>query len=327
MPITKAILNAIKLMLLASLVTPAIASETWPTHPVRVVVPYPAGGGVDFVARLISLELSKKTGQSFIIENRSGASGTIGAQTVAQSAPDGYTVLIASPAEVLVGQIAGQHTPYNPQTDLVPVTLAGETPLAIVVNPATPAKSLSELIALAKKDPTRLSYGSPGAGSSMQFAGESLNLDAHTSILHVPYKGAAPCISDLLGNQIPMAIVGMPPVITQHKTGKLRILAVTSDHRSSALPDVPAVDELPGFSGYRFTNWMGVYVPKGTPQSVVDRLAELVGEVVHQSGTHQQLRDQGVEPVGNTPAEFAQFLQAERNRYEAVKEKSHIKVN
>ncbi|TAL91165.1 MAG: tripartite tricarboxylate transporter substrate binding protein [Candidimonas sp.] len=327
MQLTKTIFNAVKLVLLASLVTPAIAAETWPARPVHVIVPYPAGGGVDFVTRLISRELSKKTGQSFIVENRSGASGAIGAQAVAQSVPDGYTVLIASPAEVLVGQIAGQRTPYNPQTDLVPVSLVGETPLAIVVNPATPANSLSELIALARKNPTLLSYGSPGIGSSMQFAGESLNLIAHISILHVPFKGAAPCIADLLGNQIPMAIVGMPPVISQHKTGKLKILAVTSDHRSSALPDVPTVAELPGFSGYRFTNWMGMYVPKGTPQPIVTKLAKLVGAVVRQSGTRKQLLDQGVEPVGDSPVEFVQFLQSERNRYEAVEKKVHIKID
>jgi len=313
--------------LAAGLLTPALAAQPWPAHPVHVVVGYPAGGGLDFVARLLAKQLNLETGQNFIVENRPGASGSIAAQTVVRSAPDGYTFLVASPAEVLVGPIAGQHIPYNPRTDLVPVTLAGETPLAITINPKTPAKSLSGLLDYARSHPGKLSYGSPGTGSSMQFAGESLNLLAHTHILHVPYKGAAPAISDLMGNQIPLAIVGMPPVAPLAKTGKLDILAVTGDHRSSTLPQVPTVAELPGFAGYRFTNWMGIYVSKGTPPAIIDRLAALVTKAVHDKQVRQQLLNQGVEPVGNTPAQFAEFLRAERKRYEAVKAKSHISLD
>jgi tripartite-type tricarboxylate transporter receptor subunit TctC len=312
---------------LAAALAPAHAAEPWPAHPVRVVVGYPAGGGLDFVARLLAKQLNQETGQNFIVENRPGASGSIAAQSVVRSAPDGYTFLVASPAEVLVGPVAGQHIPYNPQTDLVPVTLAGETPLVVATNPKTPAKSLGDLLSYARTHPGKLSYGSPGTGSTMQFAGESLNLLAQTHILHVPYKGAAPAISDLLGNQIPMAIVGMPPVAPLAKTGKLKILAVTSSRRSSALPQVPTVAELPGFSGYRFTNWMGIYVPKGTPPEVVDRLASLVAKAVQDKQTHKQLLAQGVEPVGNTPAQFAEFLSGERQRYEAVKAKSHISLD
>lgn len=315
------------LVLSAGLLTPGFAAQPWPEHPVHVVVGYPAGGGLDFVARVLAKQLNLETGQNFIVENRPGASGSIAAQSVARSAADGYTFLVASPAEVLVGPIAGQHIPYNPQTDLVPVTLAGETPLAITINPKTPAKSLSELLAYARAHPGKLSYGSPGTGSSMQFAGESLNLIAHTHILHVPYKGAAPAISDLLGDQIPMAIVGMPPVAPLAKTGKLKILAVTGDHRSSTLPQVPTVAELPGFSGYRFTNWMGIYVPKGTSPAIVNGLASLIAKAVRDSGVRQQLLAQGVEPVGDTPSQFAEFLRSERKRYETVKVKSHISLD
>lgn len=304
---------------------PALAAESWPEKPVRVIVPFPAGGGVDFVARLVAQKLSEKTGQSFVVENRSGASGLIGADTVAKSPADGYTMLIASPAEVLVGAIAGQRTPYDAQKDLTPVTLAGETPLVIAVHPDVPASSMEDLLARAKKD-NGLSYGTPGNGSTMHFAGESLNLAASTSILHVPYKGAAPAVADLLGNQIPIGIVGMPPIVPHYRSGKLKVLAVTSPKRSSAMPDVPAVAELPGFDGYRFTNWMGVYVPAGTPQAVVEKISADIGSVVQQPDTRKRLQEQGVEPVGSTPAEFTAFLQSERQRYEQIARQRNIRI-
>ena len=304
---------------------PVLAADAWPARPVRIIVPFPAGGGVDFVARLVAQKLSEKTGQSFVVENRAGASGVIGADAVAKSAADGYTVLIASPAEVLVGAIAGQRTPYDTRRDLTPVTLAGETPLVIAVHPAVPAASMEALLASAKQD-EQLSYGTPGNGSTMHFAGESLNLAAATSILHVPYKGAAPAVADLLGNQIPMGIVGMPPIVPHYRSGKLKVLAVTSPKRSSAMPDVPAMAELPGFADYRFTNWMGVYVPAGTPQPVVEQLAADIGSVVREPDTRKRLQEQGVEPVGSTPAEFAAFLQSERERYERIARQRNIRI-
>ncbi|NYT35993.1 tripartite tricarboxylate transporter substrate binding protein [Allopusillimonas soli] len=318
-------LGALCALALAATLHPAVASGAWPQQAVRLIVPYPAGGGTDFSTRLIASELSKRTGQEFIVENKTGASGTIGAQTVARSAPDGYTLLVASPAEVLVGQIAGQKTAYDPKTDLLPITLVGETPLAITVHPSVPAKTLPELLALSKSEP--MSYGTPGVGSTMQFAGESLNLVAGTNIMHVAYRGAAPAITDLLGDQIPMAIVGMPPVINLHQTGKLRIVAVTSERRSSVLPDVPAVSELDGYAKYRFTNWYGIYAPKGTDPAILEKMAQWVGEVVRQPEIKAQLQQKGVEPVGNTPAEFAQFLREERERYEAVQKRSGIHIN
>lgn len=322
----KKMLKLVGLAISITAISSVAHAESWPERPVRMIVPYPAGGGTDFTARLIAQELSKKTGQNFIVENRTGASGAIGAQSVVQSQPDGYTVLFASPAEVLVSAIAGQKTSYDPQKDLEPVTLAGETPLGIVINPASPVKSLAELLTQAKKASSELSYGTPGAGSTMQFAGEALNLTAKTKILHIPYRGAAPAIADLLGNQIPMAIVGIPPIITHQQSGKLKILAVTSTQRSSALPDVPAVAELPGFSDYRYTNWFGVFVPKGTNPAIVTKLSSLFHDVLQQEAIRKQLIDQGVEPVGNTPAEFAAFLASEKAKYQAVQQKSGIKI-
>ncbi len=299
-------------------------AQIYPAKPVRVVVPFPPGGGVDFVARTVAQRLGDTMKQSFVIENRSGASGMIGADAVAKSAPDGYTLLVASPAEVLVGPIAGQKVPYDAERDLAPVTLIGETPLVIAAHPSVAARSLQEVFALAKKQPGKLSYGTPGNGSTMHFAGESLNAIAGISIMHVPYRGAAPAVADLLGGQVPLGIVGMPPTVPHAKSGRLRVLAVTSSERSVAMPDVPAVAELAGFTGYRFTNWMGIFVPAKTPRQAVERLALQMAQIVRETQTSEKLLSQGVKPVGNSPSEFVAFLEDERGRYSKIARERNI---
>ncbi|MFM9983215.1 MAG: Bug family tripartite tricarboxylate transporter substrate binding protein [Burkholderiales bacterium] len=308
-----------------AIASPALA-QAWPDKPIRVVVPYPPGGGVDFVSRAVAQRLGDVLKTTLVIDNRGGASGTIGADIVAKSAPDGYTFLVASPAEVVVGPIVGQKVNYDPARDLVPVTLIGETPLVIAAHPSLPAKTLPEFLALAKASPGKYSYGTPGTGSSMQFAGESLNALAGISVVHVPYRGAAPVVTDLLGGQVPVGIVGMPPTVPHAKSGKLRILAVTSEKRSSAMPDVPAVAELPGMKGYRFTNWMGVYVPAKTPQPVIDRLAAEIAKIVREPAMREKLLSQGVEPVGDTTAEFAAFLKAEFDTYSKIAKDRNIRA-
>ena len=301
-------------------------AQTYPAKPVRVVVPFPPGGGVDFVARTVAQRLGDTMKQTFVIENRTGASGMIGADAVAKSAPDGYTLLVASPAEVLVGPIAGQKVPYDAERDLAPVTLIGETPLVIVAHPSVAVRSLQDVFALAKKQPGKLSYGTPGNGSTMHFAGESLNAIAGISIMHVPYRGAAPAVADLLGGQVPLGIVGMPPTVPHAKSGRLRVLAVTSSERSMAMPDVPAVAELAGFAGYRFTNWMGIFVPAKTPQQTVERLARQMAQIVRETQTSEKLLSQGVKPVGNSPSEFVAFLEDERGRYSKIAKERNIRA-
>lgn len=311
------------LALVASFALSAHAAD-WPSKPLHVVVPYPAGGGVDFVARVVAQRMGQDFKQPVIVENRAGASGIIGTDYVAKSQPDGYTFVVASPAEVLVGPIAGQKTPYDPQTDLTPVTLIGETPLVIAVHPSLPVKTLPELIALAKRKPHTLAYGTPGAGSSMNFAGEALNGIAGIDLQHVPYRGAAPALNDLLGGQVPIGIMGMPPVVGVAKAGKIRIIAVTSAKRSPAMPDVPAVAETPHFAGYRFTNWMGVYVPAKTPKAVVERLAREIDKIVREPDVRKKLLAGGVEPIGDTPRQFRKFLVSERAAYQKVATERHI---
>ena len=309
----------------ATVAGPATA-QGWPDKPIRVVIPYPPGGGVDFVSRAVSQRLGESLRVTMVLDNRAGASGTIGADIVAKSAPDGYTMLIASPTEVLVGPIVGQKMNYDPARDLAPVTLIGETPLVIAAHPSVPAKNLAEFIALAKAAPGKYAYGSPGTGSSMQFAGESLNALAGISVLHVPYRGAAPVVTDLLGGQVPIGIVGMPPTVPHAKSGKLRILAVTSEKRSSAMPEVAAVAELPGMKGYRFTNWMGVYVAAKTPQPIIERLASELARIVREPAVREKLLSQGVEPVGDTTAEFGAFLRSEFDAYSQVARERNIRA-
>ena len=319
------VLKALFASLAACVLAGSALAQSWPDKPIRIVVPYPPGGGVDFVSRAVAQRLGETLKATIVIDNRSGASGTIGADIVAKSAPDGYTVLVASPAEVLIGPIIGQKVAYDPARDLAPVTLIGDTPLVIAAHPSLPATTLAEFIALAKASPGKYAYGTPGTGSSMQFAGESLNALAGITLLHVPYRGAAPAITDLLGGQVSLGIVGMPPIVAHAKSGKLKILAVTSAKRSSAMPDVPAVAELPGMKGYRFTNWMGVYVAAKTPQPLIERLAAEIGKVVREPALREKLLSQGVEPVGDSPAEFAAFLRSEFETYSRIARDRNIK--
>jgi tripartite-type tricarboxylate transporter receptor subunit TctC len=244
---------------------------------------------------------------------------------VAKAPADGYTLLMASPAEVVVGPAAGQKTPYDAETDLVPVALAGETPLVLVAHPSVPTASLKDFIAYGKANPGKLSYGTPGAGSSMHFAGESLNAATGLGMVHIPYRGAAPAINDALGNQVSAAIVGMPPTVAHVKGGKLRALAVTTARRSSVMPDVPAVAELPGLSDYRFTNWMGVFAPAKTPNAVVDRLSAEIVRICKEEATRAKLDAAGVDAMGLGGTEFAEFLAAERKRYRTIAKERSIR--
>ncbi len=314
------------LVVISLLLNAPARGQDWPSKQVRFIVGYPAGGGHDFVARTVAQRMSEQLKQTFVVENRSGASGAIGTDHVAKSEPDGHTLLIASPAEVMVGPIAGQKVPYDPTKDLVPVALIGETPLAVAIHPSVPVNTMQELLALAKRSPGKLSYGTPGTGSSHQFAGESIKAIGDVFIVHIPYRGAAPAVTDLLGGQVEIGIVGMPPVIPHHKSGKLKIIAVTSATRSAATPEIASVAELPGFTGFHFTNWQGVYAAAKTPPAVVQRIAAEIANAVRDPGTRQRLLAAGVDPLGLGPAEFSAFLAREHATYTKVAKDRNIKL-
>jgi len=305
----------------------AVAGQEWPNKPVRVIVPYPPGGGHDFASRVVAQRLSETLKQSFVVENRTGASGTIGAEFTAKSAPDGYTFVVASPAETVVGGFAGLKMNYDWEKDLAPVTVIGETPLGIAVHPSVPAKTIQELLAYAKANPGRLSYGTPGSGSTMHFAGESLKALGGIFIVHIPYRGAGPAVADLLGGQVPMGIAGLPPIVGPHKAGKVRIVAVTSEKRSGALPDIPTIAELPGFAGYNFTNWTGVFVPARTPPAVIDRLAAEIAKAVQDPTVKEKLIGAGVDPLGLPTPQFVKFLAREKETYGKIAKARNIRAD
>ena len=315
------------LPLLLWLAAASVQAQDWPSKPVRVIVPYPPGGGHDFTTRVVAQRLSEVLKQSFIVENRTGASGTIGTQYVVKSDPDGYTFVVASPAETVVGPFAGLKIPYDWEKDLAPVTVIGETPLAIAIHPSVPAKSIQELLAYAKSNPGKLSYGTPGSGSSMHFAGESLKAIAGVFIVHIPYRGAAPAVADLLGGQVPIGIMGLPPVVNPHNAGKIRIVAVTSTKRSGALPDIPAMAELPGFAGYNFTNWQGVFMAAGSPPAVIERLAVEIGKAVREPAVKDKLLKAGVDPLGLTTPQFVEFLGREKATYSKIAKARKIQAD
>lgn len=319
--------QAVMLALALALAAGSVTAQDWPTRPVRVVVGYAPGGGHDFAARLVAARLADTLKQPFVVENRPGASGTIAADLVAKSPPDGTTILVASPAETVVGGFAGLRMPYDWEKDLAPVTIIGETPLAVAIHPSVPAQNIQQLLEYARQNPGKLSYGTPGSGSSMHFAGESMKAISNIFIVHIGYRGAGPAMVDLLGGQVNMAIVGMPPVMGPHKAGKVRIVAVTSEKRSAATPDIPAMAELPGYQGYHFTNWQGIFVAAKTPQAVIERIAGEMGKVVREADVRNRLLGAGVDPLGLGAAEFVKFLEREKLTYSQIAKARNIKAD
>jgi tripartite-type tricarboxylate transporter receptor subunit TctC len=281
----------------------------YPAKPVKLVIPYPPGGGTDITGRAMAQKLTEFLGQSVVIENRPGATGMIGAASVARSAPDGYTVLFGAASEMAINASLFKNMTYDPRTDFEPVTLVATFPLVFVA-PATTNQSLKELIEAARARPDSVSYGSIGSGSPQHLAAELLASMAKARFLHIPYKGSGPLVQDAVGGHVDMAVSSVPAAVPLVRSGKLRALAVTSSARSEALPDVPTMAEL-GFSGYEFNTWVGVAVPKGTPKEVVDRLRDGMVAALGASEVQATLRDQGAVPAGTTAAQFRQFVHDE----------------
>jgi len=295
--------------------TPARAQAAYPTRTVTIVVPYAAGGGHDAMARIVAERLTARLGQTVIVENRAGANGMLGAEAVARAAPDGYTMLFASPAEIVIAPSAVKSMRYDPAKDLAPVTLAGTTPLAIVANAALGVKTLPELIALAKRQPKTLAFGTSGNGTSQHLAGAWLDNLAGIDLLHVPYKGAGPATNDVVGGTIPLAIVGMAPVLPHIRSGRLVALAVTTPERVAWAPEVPTAAETAGLKGYEVSHWMGVFVPARTPPELVERLQRDYAAVLAGPEVKERLNGIGIDPVASTPAQFKAFLVADRERF------------
>ena len=309
--------RALQGSLLATLAMPASRAalgQTYPSRSIRLVVPFPAGAGVsDIMARLIGQHLSAATGQQVVIDNRPGAGGNVGAEIAAKSAPDGYTLLMGSSA-LVVNPYLYARMPYEPLTDFVPVTTVASNLLLLAVHPSVAAKSVAELIAYAKAHPGQLNYGSGGVGSTPYLATELFKSLVGIDVTHVPYKGGAPALADLVAGQLSFMIENMPGTMPYVNAGKLRALAVTSRQRSALAPDLPTMAEA-GVPGYEMIGWNGIFAPKGTPPEVVARLhAELV-KILHAPEVKQHLSTLGAEPGGEKPEDFAAFVKAESERW------------
>jgi tripartite-type tricarboxylate transporter receptor subunit TctC len=291
----------------------ALPAQGYPAKTIRVVVPYAPGGATDLTARLVGQKMQEAMKQNVLVDNRPGAGGVIGADIVAKAAPDGYTVLIAVPAEIAILPHL-QKMPYNVARDLAPVSLAAVTPLILVVHPSLPVRSVKELIAFARARPGQLTYASAGTGGVQHLSGELLKITMKLDMAHVPYKGAGPVMPDLIGGHVPMFFSGMPPAMPHVKAGKLRALAVTTTRRSPAAPDVPTMAEA-GVPGFDISNWFAYFVPSGTQADVIVRLNSEVNRGLKQPDVREKLASVGAETVGTSPEELAKFVRSESEKF------------
>jgi tripartite-type tricarboxylate transporter receptor subunit TctC len=304
----------------AALLAPGVraaGAQAWPSRPIRIVVPFAAGAGVlDIMARLAGQHLGASLGQQVVIDNRPGAGGIVGAEVVAKAEPDGYTLLMGNTA-LVVSPFLYARLPFDPLVDFMPVTLVNTAPLLLVVHPSVPVRSVQELIAYAKARPGQLNYGSGGVGTTPYLATELFKSMAGLDVVHVPYKGGAPALADLLAGQLTFMIENVPGTLPMVKSGKLRALAITSTHHLPLVSDLPTMAEA-GVPGYEMVGWNGIFLAKGTPPDIVARLAAELTKVLRLPDVKEQMAGLGAEPGGNLPQEFGAFAKAEHARWGAI---------
>lgn len=306
---------------------PALAcAQSFPAKPVRIIVPFPAGGGLDFTTRVVAQKLGDAWGQQVVVENRPGASGMIGAEVVVRSPKDGYTLLSCSPAEVSLNAALYPKMPYDPFRDFAPISLTALYANLVTVHASVPARTWKELVALSKRTPGGIGYGSSGTGSTQHLTGEWLKRNAGIDLLHVPYKGAAPAVTDLVGGQIPSGILGVAPLTAHLKSGRLRGIAVTTAQRTSSLPDIPTLAEA-GVKGFDSSQWFGFLAPAGTPAAVIAKINTDLQRVLALAEVKERLASQGGDAHHSTAEAFGAFMKAEHAKYLKVITEVGIKVN
>ncbi|MEO7726030.1 MAG: tripartite tricarboxylate transporter substrate binding protein [Burkholderiales bacterium] len=303
----------------------AAAAQDYPNRPIRFIVPFPPGGGNDTMARMVGNKLTAALGQQFVIDNRSGAGGMIGAETAAHSAPDGYTLFLGGVASHGINPNLHPRLTYDPVKDFTPVCLIASAPLILVVHPAVQAKTVKELIQLAKAKPGQLNFASNGSGGSSHLAAELFKMMTGTEMVHVPYKGLSPALTDLLSGQVQLMFSSTVAILPLVRAARLRPLAMTSAKRSPAMPDLPTVAES-GVAGYETASWYGVLAPAGTAKSVVELLNREIAKVVHMPDVRERLAGEGADPAGGTPAEFAAHIKRELARWAQVIKQAKIKA-
>ncbi|NBU84481.1 MAG: tripartite tricarboxylate transporter substrate binding protein [Sphingomonadaceae bacterium] len=308
---------------LLAVVAHSAFAQAWPTQPVRIVVPYPAGGAVDFLARQYAAKLSIELRQTVLVDNRAGAGGLIGADYVAKARPDGYTLVLGTNSSHAIAPSVVKKMPYDPVNDFAPVSLLAVTPYVVVVNPEVPAKTLAELIALAKSKPDTLAFGSAGSGTTPHLAGELFSTMTGVKMRHIPYKGSGPMVNDLLGGQIQLAFDNS--AMSQIKAGKLRALSVTGSHRLPSLPDVPTPAEA-GLPGYEVLGWFGLYAPKGTPNDIVALLARETRKIMAMPDLVERITGFGLTARPIAQAEFNAFLVSDTAKWANVVKDANVQL-
>ena len=301
-----------------------VAAQAYPSHPVRLIAPFPSGGGVDIVARLLAQKVGERWGEQIVVDNRTGATGIIGTDLAAKAPPDGYTIVLGNVATHAVNVSMYKKLPYDPVKDFAPITLVARVPEALVVHPSLPASSVKELIALASKKPGSLTVGSAGYGSPPHLAAELFQLLGKVQFTHVPYKGSTPALMDLLGGQINVYFSNILSAVPHVKSGRLRALGVTSAKRAVVLPDVPTIAEA-GVPKYEEYNWYGVLAPAGVPAPILKTIHDSFVSVLQSPEVSQRLAADGAEVIGNTPQEFARFIRSEIDKYASVVKQRGLK--
>jgi tripartite-type tricarboxylate transporter receptor subunit TctC len=300
-------------------------AQPYPAKPIRLIVPYPPGGGTDIVGRIVAQKLSESLGQQVVVDNRGGATGSIGAELASKSPPDGYTILMGNIAPNAINVSLQPKLPYDPVADFAPVSLAAATPNILVVHPTLPVKTVKELIALAKMRPGELNYPSAGVGSSSHLAGELLAILTGIKIVHIPYKGGGPAMIDTISGEMQMMFATMPAAMPHVKAGRVRPVAVTTAKRSGTLPELPTIAET-GIKGYEASTWYGVLAPAKTPRPIVERLHGEIVRMLAVPDMRERLAAQGFEPVGSTPEEFAAYIKSEIVKWGKVIRTAGIKA-
>jgi len=310
--------------LMAAAGAPQSIAQQYPSRPIRLIVPFPPGGVTDLVGRILAQRLGDGLGRAVVVDNRGGANGAIGAQAAARSAPDGYTLLMATATHAINATLSPAPG-FDLRTDLAPISLAATVPLLLAVHPSLPVRSVRDLVTLARANPGRLDFASGSTGSASHLAGEMLKVAAGVDMVHVPYKGGGPAIQDLLAGQIPLMFENLPSILPHVQSGRLRGLAVTATARSTAAPQLPTMIES-GYAGFVAGSWYGLFAPAGTPREIVSRLNAETVRTLKTPDTRSLLSQQGADPVGNTEAEFASFIAAEIDRWAKVIRTARIRI-
>ena len=301
------------------------AAQTYPSRPIRMMVPFPAGGGSDTMGRIVGGKLSERLGQQIVVENRVGAAGSIGADVAARAPADGYTILLGSTSELVQYPNVNPKVPYDPLKDFAPISLVGTIPMVLVVHPSLPVKNVKDLVALAKSRPGQINFGSAGQGATTHLAVELFILLTNVKMTHVPYKGSPQAVTDLVAGNVQLGIPTMPAALPFIKSGRVKVLGVTTAKRASNLPDVPTLSEA-GVKGYEAALWTGILAPAGTPPAIINRLNGEIAKVLELKDVKEALDRQGAEAQASSPQEFAAFLKTDYAKWARVVKEGGIRI-